>query len=449
LDKADVQLWGGLLNDNGNPWVPAAAELLWAGTGAYLTGQPAADDPNTLVVTRARIVTAPPLPRAALLNYPPLAAAIANGTSLALIGSQTEQGVYLLEQGGDVQQLWGIENEASWVSGDDAAGLLLHAPDLPTGLNTFSWVRTDGTGIRINAQPFHHVRGVAGDAYGGIWWIETPQAALDQWQLWHYDPAGGRIALRLQANGALLSSGSRIVNPSLTPVLLAARPDFAVPAGELRVELIMDTLDNASQQLYMGIFRLTVVARLDTQGEGAVEGIPQLLLAPEDYRGPLQISPDQGRLAYFVYDPQVISLTSGFLRPANTVRVLTLEGRGANTIRTVYAVANRFEFLSPTLGWQGNDRLYLARSRFAVIQVQLPAPGEQSAGSIATGSYLLPSGKQLRDLTTCRDAQSALLVAQANAESLELARWPGDAALQPLFALPPNLGRVFVCWRGP
>jgi hypothetical protein len=60
-------------------------------------------------------------------------------------------------------------------------------------------------------------------------------------------------------------------------------------------------------------------------------------------------------------------LTSGFIRPANTVRVLTLEGRGASTIRTVYQTENRFEFLAPNLAWQGNDRLVVARSRLTAL----------------------------------------------------------------------------------
>ena len=91
---------------------------------------------------------------------------------------------------------------------------------------------------------------MAGDAYGGLWWIETPQASLDQWQLWHYDPAQGKLVLRLQAAGELFSTSSRIVKSSLTPMLLAARPEVASGQNPTTtVTLFIDTLDNASQEL--------------------------------------------------------------------------------------------------------------------------------------------------------------------------------------------------------
>ncbi len=148
---------------------------------------------------------------------------------------------------------------------------------------------------------------------------------------------------------------------------------------------------------------------------------PVVALAPADYRGPLQVSPDRGRLAYFYFNPEHASLTSGTIHPPNSVRLLTLEGRGASTIRTVYETENQSEFLAPNLAWQGNDRLYLALSRFAegqvfgldrfgVVAVQLPAPGSQSAGEILTSHYLLPDQQELRDFLPCRDGASTLLV---------------------------------------
>ena len=114
-------------------------------------------------------------------------------------------------------------------------------------------------------------------------------------------------------------------------------------------------------------------------------------------------------MAYFYYNAEHPSLTSGTIHPPNTVRLLTLEGRGANTIRTVYETENQTEFVAPDLAWQGNDRLYLALSRFAegqvfgldqfgVVAVQLPAPGSQSAGEILNNTYLLPNQQALRDL---------------------------------------------------
>jgi hypothetical protein len=386
-----------------------------------------------------------------------LADVVNRNVALALLGSREESGVYLLEDGGTVQQLWGNEQNAAWVSGDESAGMVINGSDLPTGSNSFSWVRNDGTGVQILAQPFYRIRGVAGDTIGGLWWIETPQAAVDQWQLWHYDPVHGQIVRRLQAAGKLFSASSRIVNASLAPVLLMAQPELNGPDNAITgATLLLDSLDTATQALYMGIFRLTL--RVTADGRGEVVDAPQLLLAPEDYRGPLLISPDRGRLSYFYYDAEHPSLTSGTLHPVNTIRLFTLEGRAANTIRTVYASETAFEFLAPNLTWQGNDRLYLMRSRFAVggaigldrfgvVAVQLPPPGNQSAGEIAVQNYLLTEQKQLRDFAACRDGQHALLIIQDAAGHLELARWDGVNPPQPLFGLPNNLSRVFLCWQ--
>lgn len=457
-ENATVQLWAGLLAQPEAGWVAASAELLWAGAQAYIRAQPLADDPNSLVATTVRIVAAPALERSALLDYPQLPEALTSNTAMALIGSRSEPGVYLMARNGDVQQLWGAEDDAVWISGDETAGMLLHAPDLPSGLNSFSWVRTDGTGVQIFAQPFYRIRGVAGDIYGGLWWIETPQATLDQWQLWHYDASRGQIARRAQATGTLFSLSSRIVSPSLTPTLLMAQPELAGPDNAVvGVNLLVDSLDYATQALYTGVFRFSL--RLTPDGRGEVPDPPQLLLAPEDYRGPLLISPDRGRLAYFYYDPEQPSLTSGSLRPANSVRLFTLEGRGANTFRPVYASENALEFLAPNFAWQGNDRLFLMRSRFAAggalgldrfgaVAVQLPPPGSQSAGEIQIQSYLLTEKQQLRDFAACRDGENVLLIIQDPDGNLQLARWDGVNAPEPMYALPDNLSRVFLCWQG-
>jgi len=460
VDKATVQMWGGLLGSVAAGWVASPAELLWPGAQIYVTKQSGGTDPNLVVANRVRIATAPTnLTRAKVLDYPPLAQSVSLNTVMGLIGSREQQGIYLLENAGTVQELWAKEQEASWVSGDDTAGILISAPDVPTGINTFSWVRTDGTGLQIFAQPFFRIRGVAGDAYGGLWWIETPQASVDQWQLWQYDPQQSRLLLRLQAAGNLFSSSSRIVKPSLAPILLSAKPDVA--SGETptaTVTLFLDTVDNATQDLYKGVFRLTMQSNDDSLGK--VIETPQLLLAPEDYRGPLQVSPDRGRLAYFYYNAKHPSLTAGTIRPPNTVRLLTLEGRGANTIRTVYETEAQTEFLAPDLAWQGNDRLFLARSRFAegqvfgldrfgIVGIQLPAPGSQSAGQILTNNYLLANQQELRDFSACRDGQTTLMVVKAADNTLQLVSWNRTDKPKPLFALPENLSRVFVCWQAP
>ena len=43
----------------------------------------------------------------------------------------------------------------------------------------FYEMRNDGSGLQFVAQPYRSISGVAGDAYGGLWWIETPDATID------------------------------------------------------------------------------------------------------------------------------------------------------------------------------------------------------------------------------------------------------------------------------
>jgi hypothetical protein len=312
--------------------------------------------------------------------------------------------------------------------------------------------------VQIFAQPFHSLRGVVADILGGLWWIETPQADLDLWQLWRYDPATGKVTLELRGTGEVLRTGSSLVRPGLTPLLIAAYPNFSGEEGRVtEVTLVMDTLERATQTLNTGVFRLTVRLAVDQPGE--VSGQAQLLLTPESYRGPLQISPDRSKLAYFVYEANHPSLTSGFIRPANMLRVLTLEGRGTSTIRTVYAAENRFEFLAPNLAWQGTDRLVIARSRFApgetfgierfgVVQVQLP-PADEPNGTVTIRSYLFPIQRELRDYATCQDGVYTLTIATLEDGNLELARWDGGERPEAVFLLPPNMSRSFLCWQAP
>ena len=374
------------------------------------------------------------------------------------MGSREDAGIYLLETVGTLRQLWVKERNAIWAADDATAGIIISTDGAPTGSNSFTWVRGDGIGIRIFTQPFYALHGVLGDIYGGLWWIETPQADLNQWQLWQYDPIQGRIVLRLSAQGDLFKVGSPIVKSSLAPSLISARPQFAPDTGDITsIGLLVDTLDPAAQKLNMGVFRITIA--MNGGDQGTVSGLPQILLAPDSYRGPLEVSPDRTKLAYFVYDPQHASLTSGFIKPANTVRVFTLEGRGASTIRTVYATENRFEFLAPNLAWQGNNKLVLARSRFApgdtfgvdrfgIVEVKLPDIGEQPSGAAAT-SYLFPDQKELRDFAVCQDGKFTLTIVSNPNGNLELSRWDGTEKPQALFVLPSNLTRSFLCWQAP
>jgi hypothetical protein len=458
VDRASVEIWSGLFGDFPGQWVAASAELLWPGSQVYITGSPAAEDARLLVATRVRIAGAPVQERARLLSVPDLANALVEGRAVAMLGSRQEPGVYMLETGGTLRQLYTDEKETNWAGSDPAAGIVVSTQDAPTGTNRFSWVRGDGLGVQIFAQPYHSLHGVIGDALGGLWWIETPQADLDLWQLWHYEPATGEVRLKLRASGLALTSASAVVSPNLTPVLIAAYPTLDAASGTVtEVTLVMDTLDRSAQTLYMGVFRLAV--RLAGDQPGEVSGAAQLLLTPGSYRGPLQISPNRSKLGYFVYESDHPSLTSGFIRPANMLRVLTLEGRGASTIRTVYATENRFEFLAPNLSWQGDDRLVIARSRFApgdtfgierfgVVQVQLP-PAEEPAGTVTVRSYLFPTQRELRDYTTCQDGLYTLTIATAEDGNLELSRWDGGERPQPIFLLPASMSRAFLCWQAP
>ena len=114
---------------------------------------------------------------------------------------------------------------------DGSAGVVVSTQGAPTGVNSFNWIRSDGIGIQVIAQPFHSLRGVTGDLYSGLWWIETPQADLDQWQLWQYDPSLERVVLRLRASGDLFQTGVPIVTTSLAPELISAQPEFQVETG--------------------------------------------------------------------------------------------------------------------------------------------------------------------------------------------------------------------------
>lgn len=448
--SAEVSIWGGLLGPDVTGWLPAPGELLWPGSQVYAVAAPSPSDARLLVAERVRLAAAPALPRVEAAAVSTLAEAHQRGVAMGLLGSREEQGVYLLTTEGTVQQLWGDENSAEWVSGDEAAGLVLRSPDRPAGANSFTWVRTDGSGLTIYAQPFHTLRGVAGDAFQGLWWIETPMADLDLWQLWQYDADAGQIALRFQAAGDILAEaeGQR---PSLFPTLLAAAP------RDGGVELLLDSADRATQEQYQGLFRLNVTT--DATGRGALDGEPELLVAAGRYRGPVRVSPDRTRIAFFSYDPEVASLTSGVITPANQLRLYTLSGRGASTIRTLYSVETRFEFLAPSLEWLGNNRLIAARSRFAagdvlgldrfgLVMVQLAADDALpalTAPPTATSS-LLPNGRSLLDFAACRDAAGVLLVVDDGQESLELQRWRGEGRPEPIYRVPANLSRTFVCW---
>ena len=458
IDSRDavIEIWSAIVGETAGSWAPANAALLWPGTVAYLSVDPAtqANESATLRATRVRIVAAPSVERVKELSLPEIAAATASNTAIALLGSRNAPGLYLLEREGRAQQLWQYENTVGWLSSDPNAGFIVTEPPTAGGLSTFSWMRKDGRGLQIIAQPYRTIRGVAGDAYGGLWWIETPNAAVDLWQLWHYEPATARIALRLQASGALFARVGGREGASLAPTLSAVQ--LVTPGDPSSAYLFVDTSDTTLQQPFTGFFRMRL--ETDEEGRGAIVEGPQLLLESGAYRGPLALSPDLTRLAFFAYDPGQPSLTSGILRPANTVNVLTLSGRGASIIRAAYVTETRFEFLAPHIAWSGTDRLILARGRFVagetaeqdwfgLVQVQLPSPGSSPADPIVASSYLLPRQQSARDFAACLDQAWILVLTRDRDGAQQLMRWNGQNQIFPIFGLPEALDRTFLCWQ--
>ena len=454
VTDAVIEAWSGIFGDTSGSWVAASSALLWPGTTAYVMADIPADSLETWTANRVRIVAAPQIERVKELLLPEIAAAVETDTAIALLGSRTVPGIYLLEREGRAQQLWQYETSAAWLNSDPNAGFVLREPPAPGGLHTVSWMRNDGSGLQFIAQPYRSISGVAGDAYGGIWWIETPNAPIDLWQLWHYDPATARVALRVQASGEVFGAASSSAVPSLTPALVAVQP--VIEGDPSAIYLYVDTSDSALLQPYSGVFRLRVDT--DREGSSAITEGPQQLLEGGSYRGPLMLSPDLSRLAYFAYDPEQPSLTAGTVKPPNTVNMLTLSGRGASIIRTAYVAETRFEFLAPELIWQGNDRLLLARSRFApgrndeadrfgVVQVQLPPSGSSPADPIVSNSYLLPRQQSLMDFAPCLDQAAVLVLTRDRDGVQQLVRWEGQKQVFPLFGLPTVLDRTFLCWQ--
>ncbi|MEZ4868849.1 MAG: SH3 domain-containing protein [Caldilineaceae bacterium] len=451
VDNAAIELWGGLVGQAADAWIPAPTQLLWGGAQLYVTGSPAADNPNTWVADRIRIFAAPAMTRVQPVNNSALANAVTNRTFMALLGSRAAPGVYLLEKSGTVQPLWADESNAAWVSGDIEGGFFLQTPDQPLGINRLTWLRTDGSGLQITAQPFHQLQGVAGDLYGGLWWIETPETSLEQWQLWHYAPQAQRVELWLQRDDS--DFGVEGAAQARTPVLLAERPlwNDGIVNGAV---LLVDTRATQSQEPYQGLFQLTV--RLGPDQRGTIDEQPRLLLAPNDYLGPVRVSPQQDRIAYLFYDAAQPSLTAGAVRPPNTVRLLTLAGPNLDTIRPIYANENEAEFLAPTLAWLQPNRLTAVRSRFAqnsalattqfgLVDLRLPAIEQAGNGAILSNSYALPGRRELLDTSPCLQDESYLLILKNEAGNLELARWGGTAPPQPIFGLPPTLTRTLLC----
>jgi hypothetical protein len=424
------------------------------------------------VADRVRIAAAPTLERAAPEETTAWRDALA-ADPVALVGGVDATGVSLLPADGNVSPLWPDGATAFWLDGSDEAGLVVPLRSGRFGRDGFVWARSDGSGLRIFAQPYHAISGISGDAYTGLWWVERPLVSTGRWQLWQWDPQSGRIVLRLEADEGFFTAAGPLAGATLTPRLLAVLPATQGDAG--RVTVWVDSQESRTQAPNQGVFALTLVAQ---EGDlRAVEGAPRLLLEPGEYMAPLAFSPRRDRLAFAQFDDGVPSLTAGQVRPANRIRLLNVE---TSTLRTIYQTENAREFIAPLLVWQDEQTLLTARSRFAATGAGLDlfgavwielggegsgggaaggAAGGGAAGSSAAGSSAaggtsvftvnIPADQTLLDLAGCRSEQSALLVLLNDDGSLESARWTGFEPIRGTFTVPNNLTRAFLCWRVP
>ena len=462
---ASVQMWSGVAGDDAGRWLPAAGELLWPGTRVYLrlatplagsetsnAGDEEAAPAAQILAQRVRIVAAPPVERVQAQDGAALAQAVAAGEAVALVGDSGGAGVNLLRTDGVIEALYPDATSVTWLNGSPAPGWAFPLRTPAFGQDGFIWQRDDGSGLRIRAQPFRFISGIAGDAYTGLWWIERPNIGAGTWELWNWNPATQQIVRAFAGNADVFSSASPLVSATLAPILLAVRP--IEPGDGSAVSLFLDTSDSLTQRLNGGLFRLAL--RIPPDAPSTLDGAPRLVLAPGAYQSPLAVSPDNTRLAFSVYDADQPSLTAGQIRPPNRIKLLTLEGRGSSTIRTIYQTETRLEFIAPLLTWQDNETLLTARARFAATgtigldlfgAVWLQLPTGDAALSPSAISVRVPANQRLLDLTGCRDDQSALLVLLDSDGSLGYARWSTIEAPTRTFTVPNNLTRAFICWR--
>jgi hypothetical protein len=463
LAEAQIEMWASLVSPQSDGWVPMAAQLMPPGAHVYAVSaaalaaeKPDAGAAQLVLADRVRVIGGPDEPRVEMLDEGDLIRLVADEDAVALIGGKDLPGLFLLDAVGTLQQRWSKLNGAAWVGGDPAAGIVLASIDSQVGVDGFSWLRLDGKGLHINAQAFHTIHGIAGDPYGGLWWIETPRADLDEWQLWHYDPIEARVVRRLLADGLLLDR----VNPAVLPILLAATPSFGPgdPGRVEGVELIVDTYDRMSQASHVGVQRLLL--SIDEEGNGSMVGLPQQLVAGGNYVDTPRISPNQDRMAFLAHDASRPGLTAGSIAPPNVLKVFSLDPEGPSIVRTLYAVGTDFEFLAPKIEWLNNDRLLLARSRFGLDEgwatdpfslVQVDLAEQDGRSSVSVQTVPLPAQGSLRDYVACRFDQTALLMLEEDEESLLLLRWNASdgQSLRPLFRLPTPFTQAHLCWQTP
>lgn len=456
VETAAVELWGGIVGYAEAQWMPVAGELLWPGAVVYIEVRSGGLDAGTVTAGRVRIVGGEERQRVTLEDGSGFANAASSANSVGLVGG-AGAGISVLDTEGAVKALWQDAARVDWLDAGDA-GVVAMLKAEPYGRQGFLWARSDGASMRIYAQPYFTVQGIAGDPYTGVWWIETPLFATGRWQLWQWEPQSGRVLLRLEAGDDLFAQAQQegeTLDAHLLPTLLAIQP---VTAGDpAHVELYVTTTGTYSFAPNRGIFRMEIAGAI---GESAqVVGAPRLLVAPDAYQEPLTLSPDHSMLALLAYDSDQPSLTGGAVTPANRLKVLKLSGEGAGSLYTLYQTETALEFLAPTLAWQDDGTLLATRARFAATGVnQIDMFGavwlevEQDAGgrvSTSAISVRIPAGRELLDISGCRLEQSALLVLLSNDGSLNYARWASIEPIALTFTVPNNLKQIFTCWRNP
>ena len=114
IDTATIEIWSGIFGAFPAEWISAPVDLLWPNTRVYVAGLTSPADENVFVADRVRIAAAPSQERVRLISQPEIAAALADQSAVALMGSREEPGVYLLETVGTMRQQWINEQDAFW-----------------------------------------------------------------------------------------------------------------------------------------------------------------------------------------------------------------------------------------------------------------------------------------------------------------------------------------------
>lgn len=464
---ATVQAWAGLFGLRNQTWVPAAAEFLWPNTTIYVTGRPSTSQADLFNAERVRIIDPSKQARAQLVEQPLLAQQIEDESVMALLGSKSAEGLFLLEQSGNLQQFIDSSHPIRWLGDNQSDGLWIDAAfnresssqsAVSGNKSSFSWIRPDGSGIEIYAQPYYLISGVARDQAGNLWWIEVPQTSTGPWQLWRYSPQAARIDLYAQTSGELFRNRENEELATLAPRLLATTLDVAG-----NISLLVDTFDATRQILHTGLFELLLLADQDSDDgsnriiDRPARGELTQLLPNGAYQGPLQLSPDRARLAYFAYDASVPSLTAGAITPPNQLKFVHLQGPQTGQSQILYETPEQTEFLTPAVVWRGADRVVLTRGRFGanelqdydqfgLVEITLP-PAQTSDQAPKQSVHLLADRQQISDFVSCLDEQYTLLIIRTRDDSLNLARWNGAGQPRPLFGLPATVDQTQICWQ--